>query len=139
MTGSILHRLATRGFTLLELMMAIAILAILVAIAIPSYSQYVTRTNRVDARVELETVAQELERCFTLNSDFGHEDCSVALPRMTENGVYEITGALEQASFVLTATPQGTQATRDTLCAALTLSHAGVRDATGTGGRLECW
>jgi type IV pilus assembly protein PilE len=128
-----------RGFTLLELMIVVTVLAILVAIAIPTYSQYVTRSNRVDARVELEKVAQELERCFTLNSAFDHEDCSVTLPRMTENGVYQITGALQQASFVLTATPQGAQATRDTLCAALTLTNAGVRDATGTGGRADCW
>ena len=127
------------GFTLIELMVTVAIIAIIASIAIPSYSRYVTQSNRADARQLLERKAQRLEQCFSLHSAYDSSDCGVTLPATSENGHYEVTGTVAAASFSLTAAPQGRQAANDSLCASFTLNQAGVRAVSGSGSASECW
>ena len=138
-----------RGITLIELMIVIVVIGILVSIAIPSYRQYVIRTNRTHAKVGLTQAAQALERCYTNSSPFSYNSAictaganAVTFPITTpEGGNYVITATTRNAQdYTLTATPQGGQA-GDTKCANFTLSSVGVKAVSGTLSATpnECW
>jgi len=132
-----------KGFTLIELMIVIAIIGILAAIAVPQYSDYVTRSRRADGQSTLLRVAQELERCYTQFSAYNKASCAVVgaggVSQTSLEGYYVVTAStLESGKFKLTATPQGAQATDDSDCTTLTLTHLGVQGATGADTD-SCW
>ena len=134
----------SQGFSLIELMIAVVIVGILAAIAIPMYSDYVTRSRRADGQATLMQVAQELERCYTQFSKYNDNNCSVVnsgvVSETSDQGFYGISasgGNLTESTFTLTATPQNEQAD-DTDCTALTLTHLGEQSATGDDPD-SCW
>jgi type IV pilus assembly protein PilE len=67
----------TLGFTLIELMVSVAIVGILAAIAYPSYMNSVRKSNRADAKAELNDIAQRLQRCYTTYGKFNDATCPV--------------------------------------------------------------
>jgi type IV pilus assembly protein PilE len=127
------------GFTLIELLVAVAILGIIMAVAIPSYNNYVTRSNRAEGKAAIMQAAQALERCFTRYNAYNAADCNLSFPIDSENDWYEITVNRDAATYTLTATPQAAQASRDTECANLTLTHTGQRGISGSGAVQDCW
>jgi type IV pilus assembly protein PilE len=128
-----------RGFTLVELLITVGILAILMAIAIPSYERYVVDSNRTEGTIALSAAAQALDRCYSRFSSYDDGACPVTFPIASENGVYSVTAVLAATTYTLTAAPQGNQATRDAECGSLTLTHTGIRGITGTGTAEDCW
>ncbi|MDP3218312.1 MAG: type IV pilin protein [Deltaproteobacteria bacterium] len=137
------------GFTLIELMITVVIIGILAAIAYPSYTQYVLRANRAEARSILLETAQFLERNYTTANRYDLDSAgnAVALPfaRSPKSAVagtekYDITVANAAQTFTLNATPDGVM-TGDA-CGTITLTNAGVQGAAGvTAGAIvnECW
>jgi len=126
------------GFTLIELMVVVAIIGILASIAYPSYVDYVRRAKRVDAQAIMMENAQFLERYFTTNGKYS----LATLPKTQspENGTadYNITTpTLTDTTYVIQAAPTGTFT--DSLCGTLTVSHTGVRTESGTGSLADCW
>lgn len=133
------------GFTLMELMIAVVIVSILAAIAVPSYLEHMNKTRRTDGKAALLEASQKLERCYSMYNRFDHADCALAkadLPLDSPEGYYRITGNIEPGSYALTATPvsPGPQ-DGDVDCATLTINQLNQKGATaGAGGDAsKCW
>lgn len=138
-----MNRQRTWGFTLIELMIAVAIVAILAAIAYPSYQDSVRKSRRGQAKADVVELAQRAERFHTINNSYVGFWATVPTsdrvsPRTGGTTAYAITQVEALNTFVLTATPQGAQ-TADTRCGTLTLNQAGVRTESGSGQLSDCW
>jgi type IV pilus assembly protein PilE len=125
------------GFTLIELMIVVLIVAILASIAVPSYQAYVVRANRTAAKSCMLEFAQSLERFYTTNMTYvGAVPTSGCTSEGGLNNNYTITVATPtQLTYTITATPINGQLSRDTTCATLTLDQAGTRTPT----TASCW
>lgn len=134
------------GFTLVELMITVAIVAILAAIGYPSYAEYVRRTARADAQADIAENVQFLERVFTNNNRYDRTmngGAWVGLPvtQSPRSGTAKYNMAIvfdpAGATYTLSAVPQGNQA--QDKCGTMTVNQAGVQTpALGTDGR-PCW
>ena len=134
-----------RGFTLIEIMIAVAIIGILAAIALPSYARYVEKARRADATAFLSEVAGEQVRFFSENNAYaasmGELGYGAEATYPTPEGYYTVSVALiGTRGFSLTATadPDGLQA-RDTDCAAISITSTGARTPSTAAGGADCW
>lgn len=127
-----------RGFTLIELMITVAVVAILAAIAYPSYLDQIRRSRRADAEAALLELAQWMERFYTQNNryDQTRAGVAVALPFTKSpkeggpaGGYYTITPATTQSTFTLSAAQAGPQVGE--ACGTLTLNNTGVKCILG--------
>jgi type IV pilus assembly protein PilE len=132
-----------RGFTLVELMITVGIVAILAAIAIPSYQSFVRQSNRTDATRTMALDAQALQRCYSQNFSYLAAGCNIVAGTVNSpNNYYSINIAIPSATqYTLTATPQGGQV-GDTQCATIVLQSTGQQTAQDTSMNdtsKACW
>lgn len=123
------------GFTLIEIMFVLVTLAILLALALPVYTDQIRKARRADGISSLMTGAHALERCFTRFNAYDDAGCPDLDDTASDDGFYTITVTRDASSFTLTATPTGAQSGDD--CGAYTLDHLGNR--TPAADSKRCW
>src|SRR5690554_2330037 len=138
---------AQQGFTLIEMMIVMAIIGILAAIAYPSYDEYVKRGNSTEGQAFLSDVAARQERYFSQNNAYITDVANIAKLGVTANsptGKYSIVLAGGGGGYTLTANQQFS----DTKCGNLSLNALGEKGAKSktTAGSaadkefvLNCW
>jgi type IV pilus assembly protein PilE len=141
-----MNRIRMQGFTLIELMIVVAIVGILAAIAYPNYSDYIARGNRSEGIAQLNDVAARQERYFAQNNSYITSSADLAKLGLTVSGskVASTTGKYSltvskianDGGYTLTAT----QRFGDSKCGNLTLDALGNRGRSGSGMSVtDCW
>jgi type IV pilus assembly protein PilE len=143
-------RRAAKGFTLLELMIVVTIIAILASLAYYNYSRYAFRTRRADGRELLMRIAAAEERFFTNTNKYSDDVTSapptgLGLGDTSEGGHYTVTVAWgtsgDDQTFVATSAPVAGDVQASDACGSLTFDNAGNKGWTGdhppTNG--NCW
>ena len=140
-------RTISAGFTLIELMVAVAVVAILGTIAMASYSSQIQKSRRTDARSAVMDLAGREEKLFSTTnaysatpSDLGYGPLGAVFPIAVGSGYYQVSVAIGNppTSYVITATAIGAQAA-DTKCTTLAVNELGSQASTGTDTVAACW
>ena len=141
-----------RGMTLIELMVVVAIVAIVFALAFPSYERYVVRTKRAVAQNALLQVADRQQQFFMDNKQFAAnltnlgfnanpfvvDDEGSSTVAADDDAVYSVTlSNVTQTTWTATAAPLHGQLSRDTDCGSLSITQAGTK--ASSGGGANCW
>lgn len=145
-----LQRRQQSGFTLIELMIVVAVVGILSAVAYPSYTEYVRKGHRAEARAGLLQAAQWMERAATATGSYPTDSdlTKVLPPALSWSGDSDKRYQIEMSSsstaaYTLIAKPKNPGPQAKDKCGNLTLSNTGVRGANGKTGNdpivQECW
>lgn len=143
--GTLAARSSSRslGFTLIELMIVVAIIGILAAIAYPSYQDQVRKGRRADAMARMAELQQSYERWYTTNNTYaGFWAALPAAQKVTPSTgatYYALESVETPLTFRITATPQSATRQNADRCGTLTIDHAGRKEKSGSAPIEECW
>jgi type IV pilus assembly protein PilE len=127
-----------QGFTLIELMIVVAIVAILATIANASYQHFVVKSRRAAAATSLQERAHYMERYYTTVLTYAGAPAPAQCgPDLNDFYVIAFNGTPGAKTFTLTATPTSSQ--NDSKCGTLSINAQGVRGETGSGTVADCW
>lgn len=127
---------AQRGFTLMEVLITIVIVGILSAVAIPQYTQYVTRSRTAEAFSALGAAQAAAEQFWSNTRSYANFDTSPTFPTATPNFTYALSSA-DQSGYKITATGRAKMAGFT-----YTIDQSGTRTTTATpswGTSTSCW
>lgn len=134
------------GFTLVELMIAVAVVAILAAVAVPSYQNAIVKSRRGAAAACMGEAAQFMERFYTTNLSYLKPDGTApTLPAaqcqadLADHYTIALAAGTTARTYVLTATPKSAQATKDTKCGTLKIDQRGTKSISGSGSVSSCF
>lgn len=132
-----------KGFTLIELMITVAVIGILAVVAIPAYSKYTTKSKRAAAESFLMSVANKQEQYILDARQYATalNTLGIAAPAdVSSNYNITITGVTTTPpAYTINAVPTGAQATNDTECGTVSIDQAGTKTKSGTGTVAACW
>lgn len=128
-------RSAERGFTLIELMIAAAAVAILAAIAIPSYEYAMIKARRSAGQGCLTEEAQRMERYYTVNMSYKDAPAPTCGNDVSPHYKISFVGTPDASGYVLQIEPLGRQASAETSCGSMTMDQTGLK----TGATSDCW
>lgn len=128
-------RKSNPGFSLIELLIAVAVLGILVSVAIPRYTHFIEKQRRVDAHHLLLENRSRLTRCFTFRGSY--TDCRLRTESKQEH--YTLNSNITATAWTLSAIPDTNGKQKgDTDCTVFTLDSKGEKSATGDAA-AQCW
>ncbi len=137
-----------KGMTLMELMIAVAIVGVLAAIALPSYQNSIRKSKRADATTTVSKVAAEQEKFYMQNNKYGTTaqiatkmNGTNVISTQSDHYTVAITSADVTKDYTITATAKGNQA-KDTGCQTFTYNQSGTRGAKtdkGADNTKTCW
>ena len=132
------------GFTLIELMITVAIIGVLAAVAYPSYIQYIVRSNRAAAESYMLELTS-LQQRYLLDARAYAPDLATLNAASVPTSIassYDFAAsapATTPPSFFVQATPKGMQLARDTKCGTLKIDQTGNKTITGSATVAYCW
>ena len=131
------------GFTLIELMIAVAIVGIIAAVVVPNYTEYVKRASRAEAAAALLDTANKQEQFFVDNREYTETFADLGLQDKTENGHFELSiDVVDGNAFTIKAKPIAGAVKGDNDCNELSVTDTGLKGAKGAKGNSDidyCW
>ncbi|PWK50919.1 type IV pilin protein [Pleionea mediterranea] len=130
------------GFTLVELMIVVAIIGLVAAIAYPSYEAYIVRSKRADGMAAMLNAVSAMERHRAVNMRYTGAAADTTfekdIPVGEANPYYELSlGTVTASTYIIRATPQNSMTGKD---GALSINQAGVKTWTDKNGNTSnCW
>lgn len=129
------------GFSLLELLIVMAIIAILMGIAYPSYTSHLVKGRRNQAEIALLYLASQLESFYSVQNSYqGASLESLGVNPYTDDHTYQLAiQTVTNSSYTISASPLGQQAQADTQCGTLAVNEQSIKSVSGALSANLCW